>query len=82
MGPCGGEESLRNTDSRFTDVTDASLLNNVYKAVYAVAHALHLLLTCRPGRGPFQNNTCASRDNIQPWQVNQAAQLQEAQNQV
>ncbi|XP_067101734.1 extracellular calcium-sensing receptor-like [Osmerus mordax] len=73
--PCSGEESLRDTDSRFTDVTDASLLNNVYKAVYAVAHALQLLLTCRPGRGPFQNNTCASRDHIQPWQVFHALNL-------
>uniref|UniRef100_A0A4W5M731 Olfactory receptor C family, j1 n=1 Tax=Hucho hucho TaxID=62062 RepID=A0A4W5M731_9TELE len=66
---CTGRESLRDTGSRYTDVSDASLLNNIYKAVYAVAHALHLLTTCQSGQGPFQDNTCAARDKIEPWQV-------------
>uniref|UniRef100_A0A8C7GIK5 Olfactory receptor C family, j1 n=2 Tax=Oncorhynchus kisutch TaxID=8019 RepID=A0A8C7GIK5_ONCKI len=66
---CTGRESLRDTGSRYTDVSDASLLNNIYKAVYAVAHALHLLTTCQSGKGPFQDNTCAARDKIEPWQV-------------
>uniref|UniRef100_A0A3Q2CJ22 Olfactory receptor C family, j1 n=1 Tax=Cyprinodon variegatus TaxID=28743 RepID=A0A3Q2CJ22_CYPVA len=66
---CSGTESLRDVKIRFTDVTDASLMNNVYKAVYAIAHALSMLFNCKDRHGPFQNNTCADRKNIQPWQV-------------
>ncbi len=60
---CNGEESLANTNTRFTDVSDASLLNNVYKAVYAVAHAIEGLLTCDKGKGPFPSKTCREREN-------------------
>ncbi|XP_036391822.1 extracellular calcium-sensing receptor-like [Megalops cyprinoides] len=69
MKPCTGAESLQGTSTRYTDVTDASLLNNVYKAVYAVAHSLHSLIRCKPGQGPFLNNTCADKTNIEPWQL-------------
>ncbi|XP_034024838.1 extracellular calcium-sensing receptor-like [Thalassophryne amazonica] len=69
VSACTGNESLKNTSSRFTDVSDASLLNNIYKATYAVAHALHLSLTCQDGQSPFQGNICAKKENLKPWQV-------------
>lgn len=67
---CTGKESLLHVETRFTDVSDASLLNNVYKATYAVAHALHMLFTCKDEREPFENSTCTDTENVQPWQVN------------
>lgn len=66
---CTGEESLDNIYTSFTDVSDSSLLNNIYKAVYAVAYAVDGLLSCCDGIGQFTNGTCADVRSIKPWQV-------------
>ncbi|XP_038548415.1 extracellular calcium-sensing receptor-like [Micropterus salmoides] len=67
--PCSGFESLQNVDSEFTDVAELRFTNNVYKAVYAVGHALDNLIKCERGKGPFLNGSCADSKHIQPWQV-------------
>ncbi|XP_065139044.1 extracellular calcium-sensing receptor-like [Paramisgurnus dabryanus] len=66
---CTGQEDLSNTNTAYTDVSELRASYNVYKAVYALAHALHDLMQCQEGRGPFSDNTCADVTNLQPWQV-------------
>uniref|UniRef100_A0A3Q3SB03 Extracellular calcium-sensing receptor-like n=1 Tax=Mastacembelus armatus TaxID=205130 RepID=A0A3Q3SB03_9TELE len=40
---CTGHEDLTGVQNGFTDMSLMPIFNNVYKAVYAVAHALHIL---------------------------------------
>ncbi|KTF95366.1 hypothetical protein cypCar_00031723 [Cyprinus carpio] len=65
---CTGKEDLSNTHTTYTDVSGLRASYNVYKAVYALAHALHDLMQCEEGRGPFSGNKCADIINLKPWQ--------------
>uniref|UniRef100_A0AAX7U1U7 G-protein coupled receptors family 3 profile domain-containing protein n=1 Tax=Astatotilapia calliptera TaxID=8154 RepID=A0AAX7U1U7_ASTCA len=47
---CTGHEDLTGVQNSFTDMSLMPMFNNVYKGVYAVAHALHNILNC--------NKTC------------------------
>ncbi|XP_043072444.1 LOW QUALITY PROTEIN: extracellular calcium-sensing receptor-like [Puntigrus tetrazona] len=66
---CNGSEHLKYVKHPFTDVSDLRYANNVYKAVYAIAHALDNLLSCKQHKGQFSNATCAQETTIQPWQI-------------
>ncbi|KAK2894870.1 hypothetical protein Q8A67_012099 [Cirrhinus molitorella] len=66
---CTGQEDLSNTETPYTDVSGLRAAYNVYKAVYALAHALHDLMQCEEGTGPFSGNSCADKTNLKPWQL-------------
>lgn len=66
--PCSGFESLQTVESQFTDVSDLRFTKNVYKSVFAVAHALDLMIKC-DNRRHVSNSSCFDPKQIQPWQV-------------
>ncbi|XP_069053678.1 extracellular calcium-sensing receptor-like [Lepisosteus oculatus] len=66
---CTGYEDIDSTETSYSDVSELRVSYNVYKAVYALAHSLHNLMSCEPGKGPFQNNSCADITTVQPWQL-------------
>ncbi|XP_028681595.2 extracellular calcium-sensing receptor-like [Erpetoichthys calabaricus] len=69
VNKCTGSENLRNVNSEYTDEKEFRVPNCIYKAVYAVVHALHNLYSCKTGQGPFTNSTCANKLQIEAWQV-------------
>lgn len=70
---CNGSEHLKYVKNSFTDVSDLRFTSNVYKAVYAVGHALHNLLSCKQSKDTFSNSKCTDLSQIQPWEVRQVA---------
>ncbi|RVE64902.1 hypothetical protein OJAV_G00130880 [Oryzias javanicus] len=51
--PCTGTEELKNIQNTYTNVAQLRISYNVYKAVYAIAHALKAMRSCVKGEGPF-----------------------------
>ncbi|GAA6072776.1 extracellular calcium-sensing receptor-like, partial [Tachysurus ichikawai] len=67
---CKGNESLTQVPNIYTDVSDLRIANNVYKAVYAVAYALHNIYGCSEkenGQGAIACTKLA--DYQQPWKI-------------
>lgn len=66
---CTGDEELERVQTEFLDVSNLRPEYNIYKAVYALAHALDEMLRCVPGSGPFVEHRCATLESLKPWQV-------------
>uniref|UniRef100_A0A3B3IJC2 Olfactory receptor C family, h1 n=1 Tax=Oryzias latipes TaxID=8090 RepID=A0A3B3IJC2_ORYLA len=62
---CSGSERLRDIKNPFTDVSELRISNNVYKAVYAVAHAMHSMLKCGENSETV-NASCTLKSILQP----------------
>uniref|UniRef100_A0A3Q1IYW3 Olfactory receptor C family, n1 n=1 Tax=Anabas testudineus TaxID=64144 RepID=A0A3Q1IYW3_ANATE len=71
---CTGNETLINSQDMFFNVTELRDTYNVYKAVYAIAHALHQLIFCQSvGEKPVK--PCLNISDIQPKQVRSSLQM-------
>ncbi|XP_072895055.1 extracellular calcium-sensing receptor-like [Hemitrygon akajei] len=66
---CTGTENLKAVSNSYTDTSQLRVTNKVYEATYAIAHALHNMFSCKSGKGPFDNQSCANISHFQPWQV-------------
>nr|XP_020444437.1 LOW QUALITY PROTEIN: extracellular calcium-sensing receptor-like [Monopterus albus] len=58
---CIGNEDLTGVKNSFTDMSLMPIFNNVYKGVYAVAHAIHSILGC--------NETCNYKVQLNPHTI-------------
>ncbi|GCC32274.1 hypothetical protein chiPu_0010735 [Chiloscyllium punctatum] len=72
LQPCTGNEHLDGLENAYLPAIMDGSSYHVYKAVYAVAHALDDMLSCEEGTGPFTNNTCAHTSSFEPWQIPRA----------
>ncbi|XP_048027266.1 extracellular calcium-sensing receptor-like [Megalobrama amblycephala] len=66
---CDGSENLSNVSNAFTDVSELRISNNVYKAVYAIAYALHNTMACKTSNSSPENITCGNKDLMVSSQV-------------
>lgn len=70
---CTGMEDLRTVSNDYTDVRRFRAENNVYKAVYLVAYALHALLQCENGSNPTTGKPCVHKKEVKPKLVSSGA---------
>uniref|UniRef100_A0A8C4SMX0 Olfactory receptor C family, j1 n=1 Tax=Erpetoichthys calabaricus TaxID=27687 RepID=A0A8C4SMX0_ERPCA len=54
-------------NNQYTDVSDLRIAKNIYKGMYAIAHALHDMSICRTAE--WTQNECINIWKTRPWQV-------------
>ncbi|XP_036392203.1 extracellular calcium-sensing receptor-like [Megalops cyprinoides] len=70
---CTGHETLDQTHV-FFNVTQLRVAYNVYKAVYAIAHALHHLIFCTDDNDKNHRKPCINNLQIEPKEVSNQLQ--------
>ncbi|KAJ1080391.1 hypothetical protein NDU88_000606 [Pleurodeles waltl] len=65
---CTGNEKLDSVYAHLNNFTTFRIKYNIYTAVRATANALHNMMSCRSGSGPFYNGICVDSADFQPWQ--------------
>ncbi|KAF7698816.1 hypothetical protein HF521_003558 [Silurus meridionalis] len=66
---CTGEERIQDTETIYNDVSQLRVTYNLYKAVFAAAHALHNLLICQTQESSTVKQVCPDIYSLHPWQV-------------
>ncbi|XP_029435493.1 extracellular calcium-sensing receptor-like [Rhinatrema bivittatum] len=66
---CTGTEKVEHIDPALFDFNNLRYTYNAYLAVYAFAHALHNLLSCKTDDGSLSTGSCDTIDKIHPLQV-------------
>ncbi|KAF5895983.1 extracellular calcium-sensing receptor-like, partial [Clarias magur] len=58
---CNGNEDIHTLKNPYTDTSQLRITSNVYKATYALAHAIHKLIC--------NDKKCKKNIKVSPWQV-------------
>ncbi|KAA0714810.1 Extracellular calcium-sensing receptor [Triplophysa tibetana] len=66
---CTGLENVEKHGRIYTDVSQLRVTYNVYKAVYAIANAIHNMMHCEPGKGPSEHGECPDVTRIKPREL-------------
>ncbi|XP_064158597.1 extracellular calcium-sensing receptor-like [Anguilla rostrata] len=64
--PCDGNQNLQDLQNPYTDTSQLRISNMVYKAVYAIAHAIHSIICKDEPKAPQHCNTSIQ---VEPLQV-------------
>ncbi|XP_029435489.1 extracellular calcium-sensing receptor-like [Rhinatrema bivittatum] len=66
---CTGTEMVEQLNPVLFDFSNLRYTYNAYLAVYAFAHALHSLLSCKVEHGSLSTGSCATAHKINPQEV-------------